>query len=98
MRVTVEVKPWLAPLIPRFLANRLKDADGLRRAAAELDYQAIHRFGNTLRGAAGGFGFEVLARVGERIEAAAAARDPDAARACADDLQRCLDTIDVVYR
>ncbi len=94
----VEVEAWLAHLIPTFLANRLKDADRLRRALRERDFDAIRALGHNLRGAAGGYGFAALAEVGERIEAAAIAGDADGAAACSDELAAYARTVKVVYR
>ncbi len=98
MSETVEVEAWLAPLVPRFLANRLDDGERLRRAIAARDFAAIRVLGHNLRGAAGGYGFAGLGAIGERLEAAAAAQDAGAAAACADELAAYVRTVKVVYR
>jgi HPt (histidine-containing phosphotransfer) domain-containing protein len=94
----VEVEAWLVHLVPRFLANRLKDVVLLGAAVRTRDLEAIRVIGHNLKGGAGGYGFPALAVIGARLEAAAEAGSFDLAAECADELDRYVRTVKVVYR
>ena len=94
----VEVEAWLAHLVPRFLANRLKDVVLLGAAVRTHDLEAIRVIGHNLRGGAGSYGFAALAALGARLEAAAEAGSLDLAAQCADELERYARTVKVIYR
>lgn len=96
--IVVTIEAWVAHLVPRFLENRARDVADLRAAIADLDFDLIWRLGHDLKGAAGGYGFTELGELGERLEAAAAARRLDSAAACADALATYVKRVKVVYR
>jgi HPt (histidine-containing phosphotransfer) domain-containing protein len=94
----VEVEAWLAHLVPRFLANRLKDVETLAAAVRTGDFAAIQRIGHNLKGVAGGYGFAFIAEIGERLEAAANDGSATEATACMNDLDAYVRTVKVVYQ
>src|SRR5262249_17704881 len=94
----VEIEAWLAHLIPQFLANRLDEVKRLREAVEARDFEGIRRIGHNLRGAAGGYGFMELEKLGARLEAAGRGEDDEEARACAEEIERRVRTVKVVYR
>ena len=54
--------------------------------------------GHTLKGTAGGYGFDGLSAIGASIENAAKSSDPTAIAQCADEMETYLNTVQVVYR
>lgn len=69
--IRIEVDPELLDLVPGFLHNRETDVEVLTRAVSERDLKTAGIVGHRLRGAAGGYGFDVLGTMGGRIEEAA---------------------------
>jgi HPt (histidine-containing phosphotransfer) domain-containing protein len=61
--------------MPRFLANRRRDAEVLRASLASRDFETIARIGHNLRGNGPSYGFADIAKLGECMEAAAESRD-----------------------
>jgi HPt (histidine-containing phosphotransfer) domain-containing protein len=71
-------------LIPKFLANRRRDAAAARACLGRGDFDTIARIGHNMRGNGPSYGFAEIADLGEHMEAAAERRDT----------QRVLEQID----
>jgi HPt (histidine-containing phosphotransfer) domain-containing protein len=61
--------------MPRFLANRRRDAEVVRACLASQDFETIARIAHNLRGNGPSYGFADIAELGERMETAAESRD-----------------------
>lgn len=98
-REVIRVKPVkaLIPIVPRYLARRADDVDDIRRALADGDLGPVRYIGHKMAGSGGGYGFDRLSEIGERIEAAAEAEDAGACAELADELAAYLDRIEVDY-
>ena len=73
--IDIAVNGKLRPLIPKFLARRMEELAQMKAALAAGDRARLERIGHTIRGSAGSYGFDALAEIGKRIEAAARAGD-----------------------
>lgn len=94
-RIVVRVDPDLADMIPGFIANRHRDLELLRAAAASGDLEAIRQVGHRLLGVGGGYGFQEISAIGARIEAAAKEGRQAAAVAAIDELADHLSRLEV---
>ena len=74
-RFVVTVQNELEPLMPRFLANRLKEIVKMQTFLTQADFEAFKSAGHTLKGVGGGYGFPALSELGARFEVCADARD-----------------------
>jgi len=79
-RPLVARSPAAAKLLPRFIAHRADDVANIRLALDRGDYALIARLGHNMRGNGRSYGFPDIATIGERLEAAALARDTGCVR------------------
>jgi len=80
LRPLVARSPAAAKLLPRFIAHRAEDVATIRLALERGDYALIARLGHNMRGNGRSYGFADIATIGERMEAAALARDTGGVR------------------
>ena len=64
----VVVDTDLEDLIPAFLGNRAAEADTIAEAISRADFARLKGLGHNLKGVAGSYGFEGLARLGVQLE------------------------------
>lgn len=95
---TVQIDADLEDLIPMFMERRRGDIATLRSHLDNSDFEAIRVMGHTLKGTAGGYGFDGLSAIGASLENAAKSSDPTAIAGCADEMETYLNTVQVVYR
>jgi HPt (histidine-containing phosphotransfer) domain-containing protein len=96
-RIAVRVPSWLAPHVPRFLANRRRDVDLIASSADTADFAAMQALGHKLKGSGAGYGFAAISDIGRAIERAARAGDADGLREGASSLAGYLERLDVTY-
>ncbi|MBI2798760.1 MAG: Hpt domain-containing protein [Gammaproteobacteria bacterium] len=96
-RIVVKIDPDIEDLIPGFLANRRRDVDSLKSLVANEDYAAVRVIGHSMKGAGGGYGFDVITEIGDTIESAALRVDGDAIMAAAAELADYLARVEPVY-
>jgi HPt (histidine-containing phosphotransfer) domain-containing protein len=83
--VTSAAKPLVTPresrdraaaaLLPKFIGHRERDAGAIRAALEHGDFEVIVTLGHNMRGNGPSYGFPEIGAIGERLEAAAGARD-----------------------
>jgi HPt (histidine-containing phosphotransfer) domain-containing protein len=95
--ITVEVHEELRALLPGFLANRQRDLGALARCLDQDDFQAMAVIAHNMKGVGGGYGFQQVTVLGERLEEAAKAHDSDAAATCLADYQGFLQRHRVIF-
>lgn len=71
MTVKVYIDKDLEDLIPGFLENRLSDLKNLKEALIKEDYENIRFISHSLKGVAGGYGFDEITKIGLQIEESA---------------------------
>ena len=93
----VRVASDLAPLMPRFLANRRSEVSQLEAALAQQDNATLRRIAHGMKGVGGGYGFDEITRLGAEIERCAEAGISESARPFVTALKRYLECVDVVF-
>lgn len=93
----IVVDPDLAPLIPRYFEIRRRELRELKDALAKGDAETARMLGHRLRGTGASYGFAELTRMGAQLEEAGKARDLAAAGRLADEIERYLADVEVVY-
>jgi HPt (histidine-containing phosphotransfer) domain-containing protein len=96
--VKVFVDRDLEDLIPGFLVNRKRDTEKIDSALAANDLETIRFVGHSMKGSGGGYGFDYLSEIGNRIEQAAMAGDVPSIRTANEELRAYLPQIEVVFR
>lgn len=74
-KIIVNVDPDLEDLIPGFLNNRAKDVETIGALLEKGDLDAIRILGHSMKGAGGGYGFDMITEIGGKIEDASVAGD-----------------------
>lgn len=96
-RITVSIDEDLEDLIPGFLENRRADIEKINTAIKEADYFSISRLGHSIKGVGGGYGFDEISIIGEKIEHAAKEEDEKRIIDLCEDYINYLDNIHIVY-
>ncbi len=96
-RIVVKIDPDIEDLIPGFLANRRRDVESLKSLVAKQDYAAVRVIGHSMKGAGGGYGFDLITEIGDAIESAALRVDGDAIMAATAELADYLARVEPVY-
>jgi len=74
-KIIVNIDPDLEDLIPGFLDNRAKDVVSINDMLDKGDFDSIRILGHSMKGAGGGYGFDEITEIGDKIEIAAVAAD-----------------------
>lgn len=96
-KIQVAIDQDLSDLIPGFLDNRRQDLGQIREALGTGNFDDIRRIGHSMKGSGGGYGFEQISQLGQRIENAALDRDTGGIEQAANDLAFFLEQVEVVY-
>jgi DNA-binding response OmpR family regulator len=70
-RVVMTVNAEVRDLLPAFMENRRKDLEAIRVALDAGDYGAISLIAHNMQGFGRGYGFELIAQIGEKLRKAA---------------------------
>jgi len=95
--ILVQIDAELEPIVPDFLDYRRKDIAAVRTALADNDFAIIARIGHNIKGSGGGYGFDRISDIGERLEFAAETHDCQSVSALIDDLESYLDKVEIIY-
>lgn len=95
---TVFIDNDLADLIPVFLERRQSDLEKLRGHLANRSFEDLRVMGHTLKGSAGGYGFDGLSKIGADIETAATQADEQGILANVQAMEQYLDSLVVEFR
>ena len=68
---SVYVEASFAPLIPKFLANRVKEISTMKVALAAQDFETVRKIAHGAKGAGGSYGFTAVTAMAAAIESAA---------------------------
>jgi CheY-like chemotaxis protein/HPt (histidine-containing phosphotransfer) domain-containing protein len=96
-RFVLEVSTELEALMPKFFANRRRDAGEILDALARGDFDRIRAIGHGVKGAGGTYGSTVISDLGARIEEAAIQQQADAIDADVRSLIDYLDRVELVF-
>jgi HPt (histidine-containing phosphotransfer) domain-containing protein len=96
-RLVVTVPEELAPLLPRFLEKRRAEVEVLRAAADRGDLETLRTLGHSLKGTAGGYGFDALTDLGAELETHAKEGDAEGVSEVIRQIAAYLQRVDVRY-
>lgn len=95
-KTIIRVDPEIAELIPGFLENRRKDIAAMLDAVQRGDFETVRILGHSMKGAGGGYGFDVITEIGTALEQAAKQRNAAEIRDRVNELSRYLDRVEVI--
>jgi len=95
--IIVKVDSDLEDIIPGFLQHRQGDIEAILEALEKSDYETIRILGHNMKGAGGGYGFEVITDIGSAIEKAAKISDADEIKRSLNELSMYLEQIEIVF-
>ena len=95
-KIIVNIDPDLEDLIPGFLNNRVKDVVSINELLDKQDFDSIRILGHSMKGAGGGYGFDEITAIGDKIEIAAVAADAVVIRAANAQLADYLERVEPV--
>ncbi|HCE68568.1 MAG: hypothetical protein A2X82_01335 [Geobacteraceae bacterium GWC2_55_20] len=93
----VEIDDVLRPIVPDFLESRRNDCILIQQFLGEKDYDQIRLLAHRMKGTGGSYGFDEISEIGEIIETASLAADPETIRAQLQRLTEYLERVSVVY-
>ncbi|MEO5358400.1 MAG: Hpt domain-containing protein [Nitrospirae bacterium YQR-1] len=94
--IIVEVEEDLMDLIPRYMQHRRKDVKAIYKGLEEGDFEAIRGMGHSMKGSGGGFGFDEITEIGDRMEVAAKEGKADVIEKLTHELSNYLDRVRIV--
>ncbi len=96
-KIIVQCDPDLEDLIPGYINNRHKDIIVMQECLETGDFAKIRTIGHSMKGSGGGYGFDIITDLGERIENAALASDTDKIVQAVQELESYISRVEVVY-
>jgi len=96
-KIIVQCDPDLKDLIPGYINNRNKDVIVMRECLDISDFAKIRTIGHSMKGSGGGYGFDTITDLGEKIENAALADDTDKIDQVIQELEFYISRVEVVY-
>jgi|SRR6056297_2499425 len=94
----IEIDKDLKPIIPQFLENRKKDIKEIESYLKEDNFKQIKIIGHSMKGSGGGYGFEEITKIGEKIEKAAKDENEEEITRQVEYLNIYLEEVEVVYK
>ncbi|CAE6687981.1 MAG: Hpt domain-containing protein [Nitrospira sp.] len=95
--ILVKVSQDLEAIVPGFLANRRRDLATIEACLKQGDLNTIRMLGHRMKGDGGGYGFDQISTIGDRLEQAAIAQDPVSIAAEVAHLTDFLAKVTVIY-
>ncbi len=96
-KIIVQCDPDIKDLIPGYMSNRSKDIVVMRSCLSLGDFEKIRIFGHSMKGSGGGYGFDTITDLGDRIEIAALANDTNEIEQAIQNLEDYINQVEVVY-
>ena len=96
-RIVIYVDAEISDIVPFFLEHVREDLQTIEEALDRGDYEAIRIIGHSMKGAGGGFGFDVITDLGWGLEQAAAAQNPLKVRQFRGFLAEYLERVNPVF-
>ncbi|HEX2056158.1 MAG TPA: PAS domain S-box protein [Nitrospiraceae bacterium] len=96
-KFVLEISAELEALMPKFFANRRRDAGEILDALAKGDFNKIRTIGHGVKGAGGTYGSSVISQLGASIEQAAIEQRADAIEKDVRALIGYLDRVELVF-
>ncbi len=95
-KILVRIDPDIQDLVPGFLNNRAADLELIAGHLADGNMDGVRVIGHSMKGAGGGYGFDAITEIGDRLETAATAGDRAGIDAAVTELRDYLGRVEVV--
>ncbi len=96
-KILVYIDSSLEAIIPGFLANRQRDLITIESCLKQGDLNTIRMLGHRMKGDGGGYGFDQISLIGDRLEQAAITQDSASIAAEVTQLADFLAKVTVIY-
>ncbi|MCS6290919.1 MAG: Hpt domain-containing protein [Nitrospira sp.] len=96
-KIPVQIDSSLEAIVPGFLANRQRDLITIESCLKQGDLQTIRLLGHRMKGDGGGYGFDQISVIGDRLEQAAMAHNLSALHDQLKGLKDFLARVEIVY-
>ncbi|MBI4970875.1 MAG: Hpt domain-containing protein [Candidatus Omnitrophica bacterium] len=96
-KILVRVEGELKPLVPGYLEHRLNDIRLIRDALDRKNFEVIQQLAHILKGSGGGYGFDFISEIGDRMEVQAKSQDTNGVAQCVNELTHYLKRLEIVY-
>lgn len=96
-KIIVQCDPDLEDLIPGYINNRRKDIVTIQDCLGNNDFDKIRTIGHSMKGSGGGYGFDAITVLGDRLEIAALASSTEEINLAAQELEDFILRVEVVY-
>lgn len=96
-RIIIRIDPDLEAIVPGFLANRRRDLTIIDACLQQGDLNTIRLLGHRMKGDGGGYGFDQISVIGDRLEQAAMAHNLSALHDQLKGLKDFLARVEIVY-
>lgn len=97
-KFVIRVDLELEDIIPEYLESRRKDIVLFRDAMNRNDFVTVAQLAHNIKGSGGGYGFDLISKLGGDIEHASSERDATSIQKSLTDLDYYLNHIEVVYK
>ena len=97
-KIVIRVDLELEDLIPEYLESRRNDILLFRDAMSRKDFDTVAQLAHNIKGSGGGYGFDLMSKLGGDIETASDRKDASSIEKSLTDLEYYLDHIEVVYK
>jgi len=94
----IEIDKDLKPIIPQFMENRKNNIKEIESYLKKNNYKEIEIIGHSMKGSGGGYGFEEITKIGEKIEKAAKDENEEEITRQVEYLNIYLEEVEVVYK
>lgn len=96
-KIVVHCDPDLVDLIPGYIKNRMRDVSQIREHLASGNFESIRTLGHSMKGSGGGYGFDHITEIGNKIETAALDQDATKINMAVKELGDYIERVEVVY-
>ncbi|MBU3107953.1 Hpt domain-containing protein [Clostridium gasigenes] len=93
----VTINNELKDLIPNFLKNRSIEINSLKEATITLNFETIKFLSHTLKGTAGGYGFDYMSLLAKKIELATIDRSLEKIENLTLELEQHFNNMKIIY-
>lgn len=93
----VHVNIELEDLIPNFLKNRAIEISSLKEAVNDSNFDNIKFLSHSLKGTAGGYGFDYLSLLAKEIELAAVDQSLEQIQKLISQLEQHFNNMEIIY-
>lgn len=97
IKVSARVPALLKDMIPGYLHKRRLDVAAMKTAHEKGDFTEIRKTAHSIRGSAGGYGFDGLTEIAAKLENASISQDAAVTGQLILDIEIYISTVEITY-